>query len=145
MRTGDGLPAGSRIVLGNYELFKGIAVATGLWLAAATVIYIIDLLQSSAGETSPFRMWLFMVVAFGGLSLLVGIPLGLGLGLLLRRVRRQGIHVAVFFAVPAALFWAVFGFGSAAAVTGLSVGAAAAAGRLSVWRDIEIVPSPAGR
>ena len=145
MRTGDGLPAGSRIVLGNYGLFKGIAVATGLWLAAATVVYTIGLLQPGAGETSPFRMWLFMMVAFGGLSLLVGIPLGLVLGLLLRPVRRQGIHVAVFFAVPAALFWAALGFGSAAAVIGLSVGAAAAAGRLSVCRDIEIVPSPAGR
>lgn len=141
-------PTGSagkvRVVLGNYGLFKGLAVAAGLWLAAWTVLYVVLLLQEpkqSGSEVNPFGMWLFAMTMFGGLSLLVGIPVGLVLGLLLRPVRRQWIHVAVFFAVPSALLWAVFGFDPFGALVGLSVGTAAAAGRLSVCRDVALLPS----
>ena len=133
-----------RVVLGNYGLIKGVAVAAGLWLAAATVLYVVLLLQEPeqpGSEVNPFGMWLFLMVMFGGLSLLVGIPVGLVLGLLLRPVGRQWIHVAVFFAVPSVLSWAVFGFDPFGGALGLCIGTAAAAGRLSVCRDVEVIPS----
>lgn len=144
MRAGKGLAGSGRVVLGNYALIKGLAVATGLWLAAATFLYVVLLFQGQeqpGSDFNPFGLWLFMMVVFGGLSLLVGVPMGLVLGLLLRPVRRQWIHVAVFFAVPSAVLWAVFGFDPFGGVVGLSVGIAAALGRLSVCRDVEVISS----
>lgn len=134
-------PQNGRVVLGNYGLIKGIAVATGLWLAAATVLYVVLLFQEPVqpgSDFNPFGMWLFMMAIFGGLCLLVGVPVGLVLGLLLRPVRRQWIHVVAFFAVPSMVLWAVFGFDPFGGVLALSIGAAAAAGRLAVCRDVEI-------
>lgn len=138
-------PKPGRVVLGNYGLIKGIAVATSLWLAGATVLYIVLLMQEPVqpgSDVNPFGMWLVMMAIFGGLSLLVAVPVGVVLGLVLRPVRRQWIHVAVFFAVPAAVLWAVFGFDPFGGLVGLSVGVAAALGRLSVFRDVAV--SPAG-
>ncbi|WAP52058.1 hypothetical protein OL239_01655 [Arthrobacter sp. ATA002] len=139
-RNGPG--GNERVVLGNYGLIKGIAVSAGLWLAAATVLYVWLLFlepQPPGSDFNPFGMWLFLMAVFGGLSLLVGVPVGLVLGLLLRPVRRQWIHVAAFFAVPAGLLWAVFGFDPFGGIIGISVGLAAAAGRWSVCRDVEVV------
>ena len=135
----------SRIVLGNLALIKGWFVATALWLGAATAVYIAAAIFVGRGEPPPdinaFGFWLVLMVWGGAGALLLGGPLALVLGLLLRPVRRQWIHVAVFFAVPAAILWAWAGYSTDLPVMAfvLSVGAAAALGRLSVRGDVEVV------
>lgn len=136
-------PAAGRVVLGNYGLIKGVLVAGGLWLAAATALFIVLSVQEPAEpapDVSLFGLWLYLMALFGGLSLLVGFPVGVVLGLLLRPVRRQWIHVAAFFALPAAVLWAVFGFDPFGGAAAASIGIAAAVGRLSVCRNVLISP-----
>ena len=137
--------AGSRIVLGNLALIKGWFVATGLWLGAATVLLIVATLRDPLPEVNAFGFWVVLMLWSAGGALLLGGPLALGLGFLLRPVRRQWVHVAVFFAVPTGILGAGLGgsSGPAALALGVSVGVAAALGRLSVCQDVEVL-SPAG-
>ena len=92
-----------------------------------------------------------MVLMYGyGIALAFAAPLAWVLGYLLRPVENQWIHVAVFFAAPTLALWTlggVLGFGWTAENLGLwaTVGAAAAFGRWSVRKQVELVPlSPRG-
>ena len=137
--------AGSRIVLGNLALIKGWFVATGLWLGAATVLLIAATLRNPLPEVNALGFWAALMLWGAVGALLLGGPIALGLGFLLRPVRRQWVHVAVFFAVPSVVLGAGLGgsSGPAALELAVSVGVAAALGRLSVCRDVEVL-SPAG-
>ncbi|QWQ36193.1 MULTISPECIES: hypothetical protein [Arthrobacter] len=135
----------TRIVLGNLALIKGWFVATALWLGLVTVVYIVAAILAGRDEPAwdmeAFMFWLALMTWGAGGALLLGGPLAVVLGLLLRPVRGQWIHVVVFFAVPAAMLWAWTGFSTDLPVMGwiLSIGAAAALGRFSVRGDVEVV------
>ncbi|MCC3268742.1 hypothetical protein MUG94_16640 [Arthrobacter gengyunqii] len=144
----ENLPAEkSRIALGNLALIKGWFVATALWLGAVTVVYLLTSLDpfaarsEQASDINALGFWLMLMIWGGAGALLLGGPLAVVLGLLLRPVRRQWIHVAVFFAAPAAILWPWSEFSTDLPVLAfiLSVGAAAALGRFSVRGDVEVV------
>lgn len=136
-----------RIVLGNLALIKGWFVATALWLGLVTVVYLLASLDpfatrsEQASDINALGFWLTLMIWGGAGALLLGGPLAVVLGLLLRPVRRQWIHVAVFFAAPVAILWAWTGFSTDLPVVAwiLSIGAAAALGRFSVRGDVEVV------
>lgn len=83
--------------------------------------------------------WIF-VLLFSALPVwFVALVAGLGLGILLRRIRNQWIHVAVFFAAGA-LLCAPFGAYNSNSWLSVpvSVALAAALARLSVWKLVQI-------
>ncbi|MUK01500.1 hypothetical protein GM708_05895 [Vibrio cholerae] len=79
-----------------------------------------------------------------GVGVLTGLPLGVVLGLLLRPVRDQWIHVAVFFAVFAAAAFLVTTLLSPSTIvrdslpTAVIIGGAAALARASAWKLVRV-------
>lgn len=125
------------VILTGHAVFKGWAITTTLWLAgfcALTAVF---------SHEFSFSL-LLMIIMFGyGIGLVLGLPIGWVVGYLLRPIRRQLVHVAAFFVLPTLTFWvlsSVLGFGWT--MGGLAfwatVGAAAALGRLAVWKDAVI-------
>jgi hypothetical protein len=87
------------------------------------------------------------VVALGyglGIGLVTGLPLGIVVGLLLRPVRHQWVHVAVFFAAFAVAAFAVAALLSPSTALGdslptaLVIGGAGALARASVWKLVQV-------
>ncbi|WDF33689.1 hypothetical protein PTW37_01800 [Arthrobacter agilis] len=79
-----------------------------------------------------------------GIGLVTGLPLGIVIGLLLRPVRNQWVHVGVFFAVflvaalvVAALLSPSTTFGDGLP-TAFIIGGAAALARVSVWKLVRV-------
>ena len=82
------------------------------------LIFVAQELGSPALSESGGNHWLglaLLVLMYGyGIALVFAAPLAWVLGYLLRPVHNQWIHVAVFFVVPALVFWAlggILGFG----------------------------------
>ncbi|NUT70988.1 hypothetical protein [Pseudarthrobacter sp. C4D7] len=125
------------VILTGRALFKGWAITTTLWLLGLYAV----LAATSQGFLLNLAL---MVLMYGyGIAFAAGVPLAWILGLLLRPVRNQWIHVAAFFIVPTLCFWALgstLGFGWSIEALGLwsTVGLAAAVGRLAVWRDVAV-------
>lgn len=121
--------------------FGPLSFAVG-YLVAAVVLAGIATAAVGWGSSRGFwgYAWIVVIAAFyaAGLGLFTAAPIGIILGLLLRPVGNQWVHVLVFFAVPAALTWVVVGLAVGAVLVpllmGLAVGTAAAAGRAAVWR-----------
>lgn len=116
------------VTFGAKPLLIGTAV-THLQLAA--------LVGALFGEGHPYSVFMMFLLGclFGLPIAALGCFMALALGLALRTVANQGIHVLVFLAaftfIPAAvLLWA--GLGIAALTIGLIIGTAAAVGRTSV-------------
>ncbi|MGN8132487.1 hypothetical protein [Paenarthrobacter sp. 22069] len=122
-------------ILTGRALFKGWAITTTLWL--------IGLYTVLAATSQGFLLNLALMIGTYGYTaaLFLGLPLGWLLGLLLRPIRNQWIHIGAFFIVPTFAFWALgslFGFGWTLEALGLwaTVGLASAFGRLAVWNDV---------
>lgn len=76
---------------------------------------------------------------------LTAYAVGLPTGLLMRRVRRQWLHVLAFFVAGAiaGIAWSRFQLGGFTALLALAVGLASAVGRLSVWKLVTVHDAPA--
>jgi len=125
------------VILTGRALFKGWAITTTLWLIGLYAVL------AATSEGFWFNLVLMVLLYGYGVSFIIGLPVGWILGRLLRPVRNQWIHVAAFFIVPALAFWALgslFGFGWTLESLGLwaTVGVAAAAGRLAIWKDVVV-------
>ncbi|MDI2033332.1 hypothetical protein [Paenarthrobacter nitroguajacolicus] len=120
-----------RVVIGGKGLAVGITVAHLAFCLLLTV-------QSHGAGTIVFFIYSFLPVWA------VGAAVGSLLGLALRRIPNQWIHVAAFFAGPV-LICAPFGglSGNGPILFSLSIAFAAGVGRLSIWKIVRIY-GPAG-
>ncbi|WP_146069612.1 hypothetical protein [Arthrobacter sp. B0490] len=114
------------------------AVAVG-FLVGLTVLALA--FASSWGAEAP-RVFLLALWYGVGIGLVTGLPLGIVLGLLLRPVSNQWIHVAIFFVGFAMTAFLVTALLSPSTLprdslpTALVIGGAAAMARASIWRMV---------
>ena len=128
-----------RVTFGPTAFVTGYAIACLLVALIATVAI-------GWGTSRDFwgYLWIIVIAAFyaAGIGLVTAAPVGLALGLLLRDVPNQWLHVLAFFLVPTILAWAVIGFiaGSIGVplLMALAIGVSAATGRLAVWRLMDV-------
>lgn len=136
----DGTGGARRVTFGPFALLVGAGV-THLLLATAVGM--------SFGSSMPWETFSFVALAaiLGIPITLVGCGVALVLGLALRPVANQALHVAAFFGVFALLSTLITlmagGGGLEALVTGAVVGTAAATGRASVWKLVTVYPDKA--
>ena len=128
-----------RVTFGPTAFVIGYAVACLLVAAIATVA-----IGWGTSRDLWGYLWIIVIAAFyaAGIGLLTAAPVGLALGLLLRGVPNQWLHVLAFFVVPTLLAWLVIGLlaGSIGVplLMALAIGISAAAGRLAVWRLMDV-------
>ncbi|MBD8044856.1 hypothetical protein H9638_13675 [Arthrobacter sp. Sa2BUA2] len=142
--SGTRAPKG-RIILTPRVTFGPIAFVTG-YAIASLLVAAMATIAIGWGTSRDFwgYLWIIVIAAFyaGGLGLLTAAPVGLALGLLLRSIPNQWLHVLAFFVVPALLAWLVIGLiaGSVGVplLMALAIGFSAAIGRLAVWRLMDI-------
>ena len=128
-----------RVTFGPIAFVAGYAVACLLVAALATVAI-------GWGTSRDFwgYLWIIVIAAFyaAGIGLVTAAPVGLALGLALRRVPNQWLHVLAFFLVPLLLAWLVIGLlaGSLGVplLMALAIGISSAVGRLAVWRLMDV-------
>ncbi|MDP9936050.1 hypothetical protein J2T11_002409 [Paenarthrobacter nicotinovorans] len=115
----------ARVVIGGGGLAIGVAVAHLTFCLLLT-------LQLPGWAVLFFIYSLLPVWA-------VGAGVGSLLGLALRRVRNQWVHVAAFFAVPLLVCVPVGGLSQDGSVLlALSVAVAGGVGRLSIWKLVRV-------
>ncbi|MDF2497024.1 hypothetical protein [Arthrobacter koreensis] len=139
--SGAGAPLmlAPRVTFGPTAFVTGYAIACLLVAAIATVAI-------GWGTSRDFwgYLWIIVIAAFyaAGIGLVTAAPVGLALGLLLRGVPNQWLHVLAFFLVPTVLAWVVIGFlaGSVGVplLMALAIGVSSAVGRLAVWRLMDV-------
>lgn len=120
------------------------AVAVGYLVGVATLAVAFALpWGSGAGGV------LLVALAYGiGIGLITALPLGIALGLLLRPVRSQAVHVAAFFGVFAVVAFVISAALSPSTVLAdslpmaLVVGGAGALARASAWPLVRIHEPP---
>ncbi|MEE1621863.1 hypothetical protein ACQ3I4_13865 [Zafaria sp. Z1313] len=145
-RRYDHHPDHHRVTFTAGALLKGLA-ATWACLVLAALVFLGGTAVGGAGN--GLEGWLTLATGFAWICLIAlvacavfGFPLGLVLGVLLRPVRSQLVHVTVFFlagAAAAALCATVFGLDIRDSLPLLALGAASAAvGRAAVWRDVHV-------
>jgi uncharacterized BrkB/YihY/UPF0761 family membrane protein len=144
-------PGRHLVVLEAFAFIKGWFISVTLWVAGLFLIVAAQEVGSPALSESGGNHWLglaLLILMYGyGIALVFAAPLAWALGYLLRPVRNQWIHIAVFFAAPTLVFWTLggmLGFGWAVETLGLwaTVGAAAAFGRWAVRKQVELMPLP---
>jgi hypothetical protein len=129
--------------------FGPLAFFTG-FLATIVTFSVAVMLISAIGGTFNWRqVWPSFGMAFvvllyaGAIGLVVGAPIAFLLGLALRPVRNQALHVLAFFLVITAVAWLIFSvmYGGAALETvwlaGL-IGLCAAVGRAAVCKLMDV-------
>ncbi|WP_394251230.1 hypothetical protein [Arthrobacter pityocampae] len=116
------------------------AVAVGFLVGLATLALAFAL---SWGPAAPGVF--LLALAYGlGVGTITGLPLGVGLGLLLRPVANQWVHVGVFFAAFTLVSFAVITLLSPSRVLleslpiALIIGGAGALARASVWKLVRV-------
>lgn len=131
--------AAPRVTFGPIAFFTGYAIACLLVGTLATV----GIGWGTSRDVGGY-LWTIIIAAFyaAGIGLLTAAPVGLVLGLALRKVPNQWLHVLAFFVVPALLAWIIIGLvaGSVGVplLMALAIGVSAAVGRLAVWRLMDI-------
>lgn len=134
----NGAGRARRVTFGPFALLVGTCV-THFLIAAGVGL--------AAIWSSPDAVFIyFLIAALYGIPLTaIAFPLALILGLLLRPVANQVLHIAAFFAVFAILSGAVIHLASggdpAALALAPMIGTAAAAGRASVWKLVTVHPA----
>lgn len=119
-----------RVTLGGKGLGVGVLVA---------YVVFSTLLSLQAPEYAAV-FFVFAVIP----AAVIGVVVGGLLGLALKRVRNQWLHVAAFFVVGIAICIPFRGLSSSGGILlSLSIATAAAVGRMSVWRLVKIYPSAA--
>lgn len=134
------------MVLGPFAFIKGWLISVTLWVGTLCTVLVAQELASSApyetGENYALGLAVTVLWWGFGIALVVAAPLGRVLGLLLRPVQNQWLHVAAFFAAPTTIFWilgGLLGFGWTIEALGFwaTTGVAAAAGRFSVRKHLD--------
>lgn len=137
-----------RVVLGSSAFIKGWLIAVLLWVTPLGLFLVarelIASAQSGDGTTHAPGVALAVLLYGFGAALVFAAPLAWVLAYLLRPVRNQWVHVAVFFAAPTLVFWTaggLLGFGWSLGALGFwaTVGAAAAIGRFAVRKNAALV------
>ncbi|WP_312182274.1 hypothetical protein [Arthrobacter sp.] len=136
---------GEHLSLAPRVTFGPIAFVTG-YVIACVLAAVIAVVVIGWGTSRDFwgYLWIVVIAAFyaGGIGLITAAPVGLALGLLLRNVPNQWLHVLAFFLVPTLLAWLVIGLiaGSVGVplLMALAIGCSAAIGRLAVWPLMDI-------
>ncbi|MCC3283257.1 MULTISPECIES: hypothetical protein [Arthrobacter] len=134
-----GLVLAPRVTFGPTAFMTGYAIACLLVAVMATV-------GIGWGTSRDFwgYLWIIIIAAFyaAGIGLVTAAPVGLVLGLLLRGVPNQWLHVLAFFLVPTLLAWLVIGLIAGAVgvplLMALAIGVSSALGRLAVWRLMDV-------
>lgn len=134
----------TRVTFGPYAVTKGAAVSFLLFALGSLVIALWPSAPTGPDELtlSPLGVWLLtLALGFAG-SLFLCIPVAIGLGMALRPVTRQALHVLAFFVTFGLLATAPFlatgesdDIGSIL-ILGLVAGALAAIGRASVIKNV---------
>ncbi|CEA06865.1 hypothetical protein BN1051_00173 [Arthrobacter saudimassiliensis] len=139
------LPGRRLAAPGNRVRFGPTAFAVGYGVAAL-VLAAIATAAVGWGTSPDFwgYAWIAVIAAFyaAGLGLPTAVPVGIALGLALRPVASQWLHVLAFFAVPALLTWLAVALAVRSVfvplLMGLAVGVSAALGRAAVWRLVTV-------
>jgi hypothetical protein len=129
--------------------FGPLAFFTGFFVTIAAFSLTLMLISIAGGTFSWRQVWSTFGMAFvvllyaAGIGLIIGAPIAFLLGLALRPVRRQWVHVLVFFVVITLVAWLIFSvmYGGAAWETLLLaalIGLCAAIGRASVWKLVTV-------
>ena len=137
--------AGTPFLLAPRVTFGPTAFVTG-YAIACLLVALIATVAIGWGTSRDFwgYLWIIVIAAFyaAGIGLVTAAPVGLALGLLLRDVPNQWLHVLAFFLVPTLLAWTVIGLiaGSIGVplLMALAIGISSAAGRLAVWRLMDV-------
>ncbi|WP_043805783.1 hypothetical protein [Paenarthrobacter aurescens] len=125
-----------RVVLGWKGLVVGIVVADAVFfLSWAIPSWNLNPSQASYTMTMTATAMIIGIIPIGVVGTAVGWPLGVAL----RSIRNQWVHVAAFFAAGAIICVPFGGFWSSSAWTfPLSIAFAAGVGRLAVWKLVRI-------
>lgn len=119
-----------RVTLGGKGQGMGVLVA---YVAFSTLLSL---------QAPEYALIFFIYAAIP--AALIGSVVGWLLGLVLRQVRNQWLHVAAFFVVGTLICAPFGGLSSLGTVLfSLSIATAAAIGRLSAWRLVKICPPTA--
>ena len=137
--------ASAPMLLAPRVTFGPVAFVTG-YAIACLLVAVIATVAIGWGTSRDFwgYLWIIVIAAFyaAGMGLPTAAPVGLVLGLMLRSVPNQWLHVLAFFLVPTLLAWLVIGLiaGSIGVplLMALAIGMSAAAGRLAVWRLMDV-------
>ncbi|MCG2622816.1 hypothetical protein LVY72_12985 [Arthrobacter sp. I2-34] len=130
-------------------IFGPGAFAVGFLSTAAVfsvAVLAISLVGSPYGElhlSSTVFMGLVVFLYVAAIGLVLGAPIAFALGMLLRPVRAQWLHVLAFFVVVGLAAWLIFLllYGGDPLETvwfAVMVGLCAAIGRASVWRMVTV-------
>lgn len=137
----SGTRGAQRVTFGPFALLVG----TGVTHLLLVLVIAVTLHSESAWHTFTMAV----MTAIAGIPLaVIGCVLALALGLALRSMGNQILHVTAFFgtfALLSALITLIAGGGGLGALlTGAVIGTAAAVGRASVWKLVTIHPQVAG-
>ncbi|EMY32470.1 hypothetical protein D477_019953, partial [Arthrobacter crystallopoietes BAB-32] len=132
-----------KVTFGPLAFFAGFLATIATFSLAVMMISVIGGTFSWRHVWPTFGMAVVVLLYAGAIGLVIGAPIAFLLGLALRPVRNQGLHVLAFFIVITAVAWLIFSvmYGGAALETlwlaGL-IGACAAVGRAAVWKLMDV-------
>jgi hypothetical protein len=132
-----------RVTFGFGAFVVGFLVAIFVFTLGALLLTLVGGPVNGHQLASAALLALVVGLYAGGVGLVVGVPIAFVLGLLLRRVANQWLHVLAFFLVmTAASFLILVSLSSGDPIGTLElaalIGLAAAIGRLSVWKMMDI-------
>lgn len=132
-----------RVTFGPLAFFTGFLSAIATFSLAVILISVLGGTFSWRQVLPTFGMAIVVLLYAGAIGLVVGAPIAFLLGLALRPVRNQGLHVLAFFVVISSVAWLIFSamYGGAAWETvwlSCLIGACAAVGRASVWKLVDV-------
>jgi hypothetical protein len=132
-----------RVTFGFGAFVVGFLVAVSVFALGALLLTLAGGPLSWHQFASAALLALVVGLYAGGIGLVIGAPIAFVLGMLLRPVANQWLHVLAFFAVmTAASFLILVSLSSGDPLGTLElaalIGLAAAIGRFSVWRMVDI-------
>jgi hypothetical protein len=132
-----------RVTFGFGAFVVGFLVAISVFAMGALLLALLGGPLTWTQLVSAALLALVVGLYAGGVGLVIGVPIAFVLGLLLRPVANQWLHVLAFFAVmTTASFLILISLSSGDPLGTLElaalIGLTAAIGRLSVWKMMDI-------
>ncbi|RJT79906.1 hypothetical protein D6T63_08315 [Arthrobacter cheniae] len=125
----------------RHHVTFGVGAVVVAFLVGVVTLALIFALPWGSGAFGVFVVALWYGL---GIGLVTGLPLGVVIGLLLRPVRNQWIHIGIFFAVFAAAAFTIAALLSPSIAladslpTALIIGGVGALARASVWKLVRV-------